>query len=367
VVYEGTVKPNNVYGITVGTSNGVDIADCHLVGSRHAFTTTHSRADGLNQYGTPLNVVVRDCVVNVPVKITGTTPPTTFETRIGLHTHAEGWGVVFKNNVINVQGAHGNYGIAVASRNVVIQGNVIRGGTNAAGIPLGQGVYTSAANTEVIGNKFEQLLYGVFTGTSSYVTYSDGLVVKDNMFKNIFNAAVLVDVGENVGQGSAAIPQRVKCCIQLGELREFTCTFANGGTTVTCAGHPFAVNMEVFFTAGGGLPAEVTTGVTYYVVTAASGVFTISAARGGAAITFGASTAPNTVHGSKRAGTGIVITRNTSIKGSNTYFIETNDADETNVDVYGNVVIGYAGQAFSDNYSHQAALQTEYETLNFGM
>lgn len=121
---DGTAASDNVYGIVVGTVNNITIKDSLITGCRHAFTTTAGRSMGMNRWGTPLNVVMRDSTINVPTKLE--IGPNA--TRVGFDTHAEGYGITLQNSVVNVGTGASNYGIFIRSRAPKILGCTINGG-----------------------------------------------------------------------------------------------------------------------------------------------------------------------------------------------------------------------------------------------
>lgn len=117
---EGTLANDGVYGVVVGAVNGFVLEDSIITGCRHAFTTTASHSEAKNRWGTPLNVVVRNNIVNVPTKDSGAS-------RLGLDTHAEGWGIIFDGNLVNIGTKTVNIGMQTRSRNTLFKNNIVRG------------------------------------------------------------------------------------------------------------------------------------------------------------------------------------------------------------------------------------------------
>ena len=375
---EGGMMSSGIYGILVTVVNNVAIRDCRFIGTRHVFTTGGIGTLGGMRLGTPLNVSLKNCVVDCPPA--GTDAGITGSTVI-IDTHPEGWGIVFEGNEINIAGGDGTYagyGISCRSRNSLIKGNTFRGYGYSGTIAGGTGVYLYGPNTKVLNNRFEHLTYGVRTTQySDYLAYCDGTEISGNTFKDVDRCPIALLAGDNhrvhdntfesCARYAGSNPQYSKAHIQLGSSRQQAVTMAGGGSaTIAAAANNLANNFRVFFT-GGGLPGELTAETVYYIVNRATNTFEVSATRGGAAITFAGGGGNGTLSYASPAGTGIVVTRNTSVKDSNDYFIETNEADENDIEVYGNTTIGYAGAAFSDRYSHRAALDGAYNGLNVGM
>lgn len=372
------------YGIAVYAANGVTIEDNRMIGFRHAFTTVAEVSSGSNRWGTPLNVVVRNNVFDVPP--VGTDSGLDTDATSIVSTHPEGHGLVIDSNTFNISGgpdgaAPNMLAIDIRSRSAVIKNNLFQGYQNAAGTAtLGKGILLYGPNAEVRNNRFERMYDAVTTKIwIDFIDYSDGAVIEGNVFKDIRTCPVRLCAGDNhrVVQNdfvdcaifTVSNPQITEAHVQLGALRQFTSmSFTNGTTTVTLTSHPFVADEPLFFT-GGTLPSNLTANTTYWVVAdTGADTFTIAATQGGAAITFASAGSGVTSHAYERAGTGVVVAQNTSIKGDNDNFIETNDlASATDIEVYGNVTAGYSGAAFSDRYSNRSVLQTQWESLNWGM
>jgi len=383
----GITNADGAYGITVRTSYNTRIIDNWITGCRHAITTSCDISNASARWGTPLKLLIKRNVVEVPPK--GTDAGLSSETASGIHTHAEGWEVTIHDNEVDVLGGDGSlagYGIAVSSRNAVVTENRVRGYNYGPPWYGGHGVYTYAQNTKIERNTFERLWYGVVTAqTGDYATYCDGAEIDGNRFRDITYPPIKLAVGSNhrvgpnnryerCGGRSGTTPQASKCHIQIGELRQATVTFTAGTTTVNQTAHPWTANCPIFFTnTGGGLPTygggtPLVAGTTYYVKTVTTNAFTIAATRGGTALTFDVpGVGTHTSHGPNIPGTGIRISGDVSYKGDNDYFVETNSADETDVNVEGCTTVGYSGAAFSNRYANRAALQAAYSGLNFGM
>lgn len=140
IQYDGTYANDNVYGVVAGVVNGFTFRDSTVYGTRHAFTTTAGSSTGIKRYGTPLKCVIDNVRVYVPSKISSSNVKTT---RIGLDTHAEGYGVTFQNCHVFVQGDTSNIGISFRSRNVRIKNCQVHGsysndtGNGAIGVVIG--------------------------------------------------------------------------------------------------------------------------------------------------------------------------------------------------------------------------------------
>jgi hypothetical protein len=191
------------------------------------------------------------------------------------------------------------------------------------------------------------------------------------------NHRVIGNTFENCGTFEVGSPQGTKAHIQLGAMEQFSCSMAASSTTLTVTGNTLWTHdagdeskyegMPLVFH-GSSIDSNLTEFTTYYVLdTISDTTCTISATIGGAAITFSGSGGTGTASGRWPAGTGHQVMNNVSIKGSNDHFIETNDADEDDVGVYGNTVIGYEGEAFSDRFGLDDGLQAQYANQNTGM
>jgi len=373
------------YGVNIQSANGVLIADNRFIGFRHAVTTDSEISSGTpaNRWGCPLNIRVRNNVFDSPPLANSGG----LENSGGaiMDTHAEGWGIIFENNIVNVGGCpeaspHHTYAMWSDARHTIVRYNIIRGYSNAAGTAqLGHGLQILGPDSEVYGNKFENLYDGVFLAAGEdYQPYAHRTRIHDNDFKDIRVAPIQLSVGDdhdvwgneftNCGVFETTTPQQTKCHIQLGRTKLVTSvSFTISTTTVTATDHPFEADMPIGFSANGGsLPSNVddieVAGTTYWVKEKlGDDTFTISATKGGDPITFASAGSGAVAHYYQFAGTGIKIHNNTSFKGDNTYFIETNNANEDDVKVYGNTIIGYThGEEYSDRYGHQADLHNEY-------
>jgi parallel beta-helix repeat protein len=383
---DDNATPNLLYGIAVAGSNGVVVNNTTISGFRHSVTTSALYAADPVRQGTILNFIVQNRTVNAPVKYDN---DTTFQTMTALDTHAEGWGVIFRDNIINVQGHTSNVGVTNESRRTIIRGNTIRGGYNASGVPAGKGIVNYGPDCEIVGNSFERLWSALQTARfGQYETASDNCTIEGNTFKDCTAVPIWLADGDshrvignrfdNCGTTTGGNPQSTKAHIQLGELQQFACTFEDAGTTLTITANTLFTHdasdtdkyegMQIFFTDQVSSPDSVTENAIYYVKdTISDTTCTISATYGGSAVTFAPGGGTATCHGNDPPGTGHLVCNNVSVKGSNDHFIETNNKDEDDIEVYGNTVVGYAGAAFSDRYSHDTTLQAKYAALNPGM
>lgn len=181
---DGTMATDNVYGIVVGTVNNVFISDCLITGCRHAFTTTAGVTKGVARWGTPQNVILNNCIINVPSKLE------LKQTRVGLDTHAEGYGILFRNCEINLGSSTTNYGAFIRSRNVRFIGCTFNGNGATKGIEL------YGPNGSVENCTFNNMWYGVAT-KKIYSTYSHNASVFNCTFNNLSGPAVYFETGAN--------------------------------------------------------------------------------------------------------------------------------------------------------------------------
>ncbi len=180
---DGTVASDNVYGLVVGTVNNVFFNNRLITGCRHAFTTTAGTSKGVARWGTPQNVVLNNCIINVPSKLE------LKQTRVGLDTHAEGYGITFKSCLINIGSSATNYGAFIRSRNVVFDGCTFNG-QNSKGIEL------YGPNATVLNCTFNNLWYGVAT-KKIYKDYAHNALVVGSTFNNMAGPAIDFEVGTN--------------------------------------------------------------------------------------------------------------------------------------------------------------------------
>lgn len=193
LVIEGQWLTEGVYGVVVAMCNGVLLNKFQITGTRHAFTTSSGMSSGNIRYGTPLNVQVANGQIHNPIKYAlawdvGTNygysysspvyvvhngslwksvsdPPLGAEpgvhaswasqsvTRIPLDTHAEGYGVTFRNVEVNI-GTGGAYGGNARARRTRYLDCTFRGNaTNSAEV----GVLVNAPDTQIIGCLFENV------------------------------------------------------------------------------------------------------------------------------------------------------------------------------------------------------------------
>lgn len=178
---DGTVADDVVYGIVVGTVNNFFINDCIITGCRHAFTTTAGTAKGSERWGTPLNVIMNNCIINVPTKNNGVT-------RVGLDTHPEGYGIQFKNSTINVGTASCNYAGFARARNTRFYGCVFNGGGIAKGIEIYSG------NCSIDNCRFNNFWIGVSTKKLRGV-YSNDLSITNCFFEDILGPPIFLEYG----------------------------------------------------------------------------------------------------------------------------------------------------------------------------
>lgn len=180
---DGTLANDNVYAITVGTVNNFFISGCLITGSRHAFTTTAAISKGAERWGTPLNVIMNNCVINVPTKDDNTT-------RVGLDTHAEGYGILFKNCTINIGGGNCNYGANARSRKTVFSGCTFNG----SGVSKGVEIY--GENCQIDNCTFNKCWIGISTKKFRN-DYANNLSIHNCIFNDNSGPPIYLEFGKN--------------------------------------------------------------------------------------------------------------------------------------------------------------------------
>lgn len=178
---DGTIANDIVYGIVVGTANNFFINDCVISGCRHAFTTTAGTSKGVERWGTPLNVVVNNCIINVPTKDNGST-------RIGLDSHPEGYGIHFKGCTVNIGGGNVNYGASARARATRFSQCIFNGGGLVKGIEIYSG------DCSVDNCLFNNCWIGIATKKFRN-TYSNNLSVTNCQFTNLTGPSVFLEYG----------------------------------------------------------------------------------------------------------------------------------------------------------------------------
>ena len=170
ITIDGQVATDGVYGVVVGAVNNFRLQDSLITGCRHPFTTTASHSQGLARWGTPLNVLVKDNIFNVPTKDNGAS-------RLGPDTHAEGWGIAFIDNLVNLGAGTVNTGMQTRSRNTLFKGNIIRGN-----LPT-KSLLINGPNATVDQMVFEGGWYGV-------KVQAPGAKIMNSSFRDFSSAAI---------------------------------------------------------------------------------------------------------------------------------------------------------------------------------
>lgn len=178
---DGTAADDIVYGIVVGTVNNFFINDCVITGCRHAFTTTAGTSKGAERWGTPLNVIMNNSIINVPTKNNGVT-------RIGLDTHPEGYGVQFKGCTINIGGGSCNYGASCRSRATRFYDCTFNG----AGLVKGIEVYSGECAVDSC--RINDCWIGIATKKLRSI-YSNNLSVTNSNFTNMSGPSIFLEYG----------------------------------------------------------------------------------------------------------------------------------------------------------------------------
>lgn len=178
---DGTAADDIVYGIVVGTVNNFFINDCLITGCRHAFTTTAGISKGFERWGTPLNVVMNNSIINVPTKDNGVT-------RVGLDTHPEGYGVLFKGCTINIGAATCNYGASSRSRATRFYDCTFNGGGAVKGIEIYSG------DSSIDNCRLNDCWIGISTKKIRGV-YSNNLTVTNSNFTNMSGPSIYLEYG----------------------------------------------------------------------------------------------------------------------------------------------------------------------------
>jgi hypothetical protein len=375
-----------LYGILVAVTNNVKISDCTITGYRHGVDTSAGWASGDTRWGTPLHTTIQGCTVTA---VTEFDPVAGTAAHHAIHTHAEGYDFVVRDCDINIMGNAANHGVEGSCRAVQVLNNRFIGGHDSSGLSSAIGVSIYSRDCEVSGNTFRRLLYGVRTNeTPDFYNLCNNFIVDDNRFIDIRSVPIRLGAGDdqsctnnrfrNSAWETVTTPQHTQAHIQFGSIKQYSCTFEDAGTTLTLTpsdGNPWSFSrgadyyegQEIFFT-GGSVPSPLTVDTIYYVKTIASNTTgTISATRGGAAITFAAGGGSGTAHLGNMTGSGNRVAGNISFMESNDHFVETQNMDTDDVQFAGNTVVGYGGASFSDRYSKDDDFQNEYSSLNTGM
>lgn len=170
----GSFAVESVYGVTLGVTNGVQVANSVLSGTRHPVTTMSGHGTGNRRWGTPIATVVEHCVVNVPSKDDG-------NSRIGLDTHAEGYLFTVRDCLVRVGGDVNSVGIQTRSRRSQIINNTIIGGARESdGISLVKAIRSYAADALIQGNT----IINAWLGIGLHGEYCRRNVVLDNVLLN---------------------------------------------------------------------------------------------------------------------------------------------------------------------------------------
>ena len=92
--------------------------------------------------------------------------------------------------------------------------------------------------------------------------------------------------GRKSRKDSAFNGETLYAALFTGTLDNYACTFSNGAADVTATGHNYVANMRIKFSTTGTLPTEVNNTDEYWITSAATNTFQVSATRGGTPISF---------------------------------------------------------------------------------
>jgi len=192
---EGTEANEQVYGVLVGIVNNLTFRDSVIYGTRHAFTTTSGYGSGSSRWGNAINCIIDNVTCYVTDKVDGSD---THTSRVGLDTHAEGWGIVFKNCNVFVQGTLSNVGIQSRSRNTQFLRCRIMGsypGSSDTG-NSGKGMRIYGSNHVVDSCIFDGCWRGIEV---NYINLdrTNNLTVTNCTFANMNEEAIYVNAGAN--------------------------------------------------------------------------------------------------------------------------------------------------------------------------
>lgn len=182
---DGTAASDNVYGLVVGTVNNVQIYDSLITGCRHTFTTTAGKSIGNERWGTPLNVELRNSIINVPTKLD--IGPNA--TRVGLDTHAEGYEVTFRDVTVNIGSGTANYGAFIRSRAPQFLGCKFNGG------PQTKAIEIYAPDAVIDHCLIDRGWIGV-AAKKIYNTFVSHTSVTNTLFRNLAGPACFFEAGD---------------------------------------------------------------------------------------------------------------------------------------------------------------------------
>lgn len=192
IFYEGTEANDNVYGVVAGVVNQFRFRDSIVYGTRHGFTTTAGVSSGTTRYGTPLNCVIDNVTMHAASKIDASNTKTT---RVGLDTHAEGWGIVFQNCNVHMQGDTSNIGIQTRSRNTVFKNCKVMGSYSTDTSNGSKGLRIYAKGATVKDCVFEGLWKGVETNYVWTSSLSNNAIIDGCTFRKMTQQGVQFNDG----------------------------------------------------------------------------------------------------------------------------------------------------------------------------
>ena len=192
VFYEGVEANEYVYGVVVGVVNGFTFRDSTVYGTRHGFTTTAGASSGTTRWGTPLNCVIDNVTMHVPSKIDASNTKTT---RVGLDTHAEGYGIVFQDCNVHVQGDTANVGIQTRSRNTVFKNCKIMGSYSTDTGNGAKGLRIYGKNAVVQDCLFDGLWRAVETAYVWNSGLTNNAIIENCIIRNMSHQGIILNDG----------------------------------------------------------------------------------------------------------------------------------------------------------------------------
>lgn len=148
------------YHVLICGGNGILVTDNVFHGGRHGITTASSAASGTSyRAGTVRGLIVANNVFRCMGIVSGSA-------LIPIDTHAEGYGILIQNNLVELNPHQVNIGINARARNTIIKGNTIAGAPkrenaiNTTNITKGIRIL-GAPNCYVEGNTIRNMLFGL--------------------------------------------------------------------------------------------------------------------------------------------------------------------------------------------------------------
>lgn len=176
------------YWLVIAGGHNIRIGENHFASSRHPVTTGNSGGVGGVRRGTVRGLVVDS---NTFEHDSGTTV---------LDTHAEGYGTVFSNNVVEIGTRRVQWGFNCRARNTIVHNNIIRSTGRKTGsslIGVCKGGLISADDCVISENVFEgDYWYGIQIEAGNN-NIPEGVVVAGNTFTRMWGPALRIQSGQN--------------------------------------------------------------------------------------------------------------------------------------------------------------------------